>query len=77
MFKINDKVVCVDASRGVQTGELWLIKGSTYAVIGLHPSGAGVYVAGDPNSNRAWLSDRFRLVSEVRAEKQAARKATL
>jgi hypothetical protein len=86
MFNINDKVVCIDDSPGVNDGIKALTKGTVYCVTGwdgmarTHRSGLdGVFLAGVPNyhnerGEHGWNRNRFRLVSEVQAANRAKRK---
>jgi hypothetical protein len=69
MFKINEKVVCIDDSKGLTSGTRLLKKGEIYTVIKTTNVGiGGILVAeiepekNDYNSYHYYINSRFRKI---------------
>jgi hypothetical protein len=80
-FQVGDKVVCVDDSPpkntcDCQVGKNQLRKGAVYVVRGtVNIGGGGIYLVGiwsitcrDYSIEHPFISSRFRLLSDLRAE---------
>lgn len=67
MFKIGDRVQCVDASLNGETRPYmpcWVTKGDTYTIRGIHKDpnieGYGVYLEEVVNPEHIWANDEPR-----------------
>lgn len=67
MFKIGQRVVCVDASFNAETRPYmpcWVTKGETYTIRGIHTDhripGYGVYLEEVINPEQVWSDDEPR-----------------
>lgn len=69
-FHVGQRVICIDASPGWETGEIGLIKDKVYVVLATfevftHQDKVIPTIRVEQTADRCWASSRFRPITDI------------